>query len=165
MSDLRAYRGIHMDPNRHPNPRVFDPSRYAADFQSLGEAATNADPSKRDQFVFGAGRRVCQGMHIAERSLFLGISRILWGYKLEKARGADGAEITPDINKLTQGLFVAPKEFPAHIYPRSERHAKIMRKEWADCASLLDENMQWKDVPEGMAFSTYTPDLKVRNGY
>lgn len=147
-----------MDPNRHPNPRAFDPSRYADDYQTAGEAASNPDASKRDQFVFGAGRRICQGMHIAERSLFLGISRMLWAFNFEKARDGNGNEITPDISKLTEGLFVMPQPFPAKITPRSQRHAERVRQEWADYQPLLDSDMQWKAVPEGMAFSTYTPE-------
>jgi len=150
---------IHMDPNRHPNPRDFDPSRYAEDFQTASEAASNPDATKRDQFVFGAGRRVCQGMHIAERSLFLGISRMLWGFNFEKATDGDGKEITPDINKLTEGLFVMPQPFPAKITPRSEKHAARIRQEWTDSQTLLDASKQWKEVPEGMAFSTYTPEV------
>lgn len=147
-----------MDPKRHPNPRVFDPSRYANDYQTAGEAAANPDASKRDQFVFGAGRRICQGMHIAERSLFLGISRMLWAFNFEKAKDENGNEITPDISKLVEGLFALPEPFPAKITPRSEKHAQRIREEWANCLPLLDSEMQWKEVPEGMAFSTYTPE-------
>lgn len=152
-----------MDPKRHPNPRTFDPSRYANDFQTASEATMNPDASKRDQFVFGAGRRVCQGMHIAERSLFLGISRMLWAFNFEKARDEQGIEITPDTGKLTEGLFVFPQPFPAKITPRSEKHAQIVRQEWADAQSLLDETKQWREVPKGMVFSTYNPEVGVKN--
>ena len=154
--------GIHMDASRHPNPRQFDPSRYAHDFQSLGEAALNSDATKRDQFVFGAGRRICQGMHIAERSLFLAMSRMLWGFNMEKPLDGNGAEITPDIDKLTQGLFVGPEDFEARIYPRSAKHELLMRQAWDDsAANLLDTDMQWKEVPKGMALSTYVPTSKM----
>jgi hypothetical protein len=147
-----------MDPKRHPNPQAFDPSRYANDVQTASEAASNPDASKRDQFVFGAGRRICQGMHIAERSLFLGISRLLWAFNFKKAQDEKGNEVTPDIDKLTQGLFVLPQPFPAKITPRSEKHAQRIREEWDQSLPLLDEKMQWKEVPKGMAFSTYTPE-------
>src|SRR4051812_1389428 len=33
--------GIHMDENRHPNPRAFNPDRHKHDRQSLAEAAAN----------------------------------------------------------------------------------------------------------------------------
>jgi hypothetical protein len=96
-------------------------------------------------------------MHIAERSLFLGISRMLWAFNFEKARDENGVEITPDISKLTEGLFVMPQAFPAKITPRTEQHAQRIRQEWTACQKLLDAEMQWKEVPEGMAFTTYSP--------
>lgn len=146
-----------MDEGRFLNPRTFDPSRYADDLQTAAEAASNADPHKRDQYVFGAGRRICQGMHIAKRSLFLGIPRMLWTLNVEEKLDENSVEITPDIDALTQDLFVLPRPFPAKIPPRSEKHAQRVRQEWDDSQELLDGEQQWKAVPEGMAFSTYTP--------
>ncbi|KAK4934772.1 hypothetical protein LTR10_024049 [Elasticomyces elasticus] len=150
---------IHMDERRHLDPRRFDPGRYAQDFLSEFECATNSDVSKRDHFVFGAGRRVCQGMHIAERSLFLAMARMLWAFDFQKAKDAQGNLITPDIDKLTQGLFVLPEAFPAVIKPRSERHAELIKSTWQSCEDILldPKTGQWKDVPEGMVFSTYEP--------
>lgn len=60
------------------------------------EAATDPDVTSRGNFVFGAGRRLCQGIHIAERSLFLGISGLLWAFNFTKPLGHDGKPITPD---------------------------------------------------------------------
>ncbi|PGH10795.1 hypothetical protein AJ79_05268 [Helicocarpus griseus UAMH5409] len=142
--------GIHMDPKRHPEPRVFDPTRYADDYQTALESASNADVSKRDHFSFGVGRRICQGMHISERSLFLGISRLIWGFEFEKARDAQGNEIIPDADQLTEGLVAMPQPFPAKITPRSEKHVRIMRGEWDKCQSMLDKEKQWKEAPLSM---------------
>jgi len=94
---------IHMDPERHPDPRCVDPDRYSDDFQTAADAASNPEASKRDHFTFGAGRRICQGMHVAERSLFLGMSRILWAFNIEPATDKDGNKIIPDTDKYTQG--------------------------------------------------------------
>ncbi|KAK3335186.1 cytochrome P450 [Cercophora scortea] len=141
--------GIHMDPKRHPEPRRFNPDRYMDDHQSLADAAANPDGTKRDQFTFGAGRRICPGIHVAERSLFLGISRILWGFNIEPARDAQGNPIIPDQEKLTQGFVCMPEEFPAKITPRSEARKAIIMNEWATAeAELLDPvTKQWKQNP------------------
>ncbi|KAL2754153.1 hypothetical protein ACRALDRAFT_1041870 [Sodiomyces alcalophilus JCM 7366] len=140
---------IHMDPNRHPDPRRFDPERYIDDRQSLGDAAANPDPTKRDQFTFGAGRRICPGIHVAERSLFLGISRILWAFKIEPAVGEDGKPILPDPDKLTQGFVCMPEEFPAKITPRSEDKANAVVREWkeAEKECLDPVTKQWRTSP------------------
>ncbi|KUI59392.1 Fumitremorgin C synthase [Cytospora mali] len=152
---------INMDSKRFTNPRAFDPSRYEGDHQNSSEAAMNGDASKRDHFVFGAGRRLCQGMHIADRSLFLGISRLLWAFNLERAVDANGQEIVPNADDLTQGFLVQPKPFPAKITPRSERHAELVKKEWEDCQVFLDEDKQWREVPKGMVFHSYVAETKA----
>ncbi|KAJ9661433.1 hypothetical protein H2198_002001 [Neophaeococcomyces mojaviensis] len=82
---------------------------------------------------------------------------MLWAFNFEKKLDKDGSEITPNIDALTQGLFVLPEPFPAKITPRSERHARRIRQEWEDCQVLLDKEQQWKRVPEGMVFIAYTP--------
>lgn len=140
---------IHMDPKRHPNPRIFDPSRYKDDYQSFGDAAANPDASKRDAFTFGAGRRICPGIHVAERSLFLGMSRVLWAFKIEPALDQDGKPILPDADRLTQGFVCMPEEFPARITPRSKERADRVLNEWKNAEKeLLDPTTkQWMQPP------------------
>ncbi|KAH9958673.1 cytochrome P450 [Lactifluus volemus] len=36
----------------------------------------------RDHWAFGAGRRICPGIHVAERELWLAISRLLWAFDI-----------------------------------------------------------------------------------
>ncbi|KAH7397323.1 cytochrome P450 [Pyrenochaeta sp. MPI-SDFR-AT-0127] len=146
---------IHMDPKRHPDPRRFDPARYVNDNQTAAEAANNADPGKRDHFVFGAGRRLCQGMHIAERTLFLGIARMLWGFDFHPARAADGNNMMPNAEDLTEGLLVQPKPFSARIVPRNSEKVARIKLEWSNMAHLLDGNLQWKVLPKGMIWKEY----------
>ncbi|KAI5922679.1 cytochrome P450 [Camillea tinctor] len=149
---------VQNDPKRHPNPRRFDPTRWAHDSQTSVEAATNRDATKRDHFVFGAGRRLCQGMHIADRSMFLGISRLLWAFDFKQPIDpSTGQEIIPDMNDLSEGLFVQPNPFEVVITPRSEHKAECVRNEWKNMTELLDDEMQWKTVPEGLIWRDYEP--------
>ncbi|KAI1734976.1 cytochrome P450 [Xylaria scruposa] len=150
---------LHNDASRHPEPRRFDPSRWAHDSQTSAEAANNRDASKRDQFVFGAGRRLCQGMHIADRNLFLAISRLLWAFDFERPIDpSTGKEIVPDMENLTEGLLVCPGPFDAVIKPRSELKAEAIRVEWEKMTELLDDDLQWKTVPEGLVWRDYEPN-------
>ncbi|EFQ35355.1 cytochrome P450 [Colletotrichum graminicola M1.001] len=145
---------INMDEDRWKDPRAFDPSRYAGDDQNSFESASNADPSKRDHYGFGAGRRLCQGTHVAERSLFLGIARLLWAFRFERAIDSRGAEIVPGADDITSGVLVQPRPFLSKITARSEAHARIVRKEWETSRELLDEDDQWKEIPRGMVFES-----------
>jgi hypothetical protein len=45
------------------------------------------DPRERDHFAFGAGRRICPGYHVAERSLSIAIMRILWAFNVKPTPG------------------------------------------------------------------------------
>lgn len=147
--------GLNMDEQRFPRPREFLPERYLGDDQTSYEAATNGDASKRDHFVFGAGRRMCQGMHIADRSMFFAIARMLWAFNIEKAVDAEGREVTPDQDALTEGFLVQPKAFPAKITPRSEKHAEIVRSAWEEAQGLLDEDKQWTKIPDSLRENVY----------
>ncbi|KAI8951132.1 cytochrome P450 [Xylaria longipes] len=152
---------IHNDPKRHPNPRQFDPERYIDDNQTSVDSASNPDVTKRDHFAFGAGRRRCQGMHIADRSVFLAISRLLWAFDFRKAINQEtGREITPDMDNLVEGVMQFPKPFQANIHARDGEKAKTIRQEWAQMVTLLDENEQWKVVPEGLVWKDEQSYLK-----
>jgi len=151
-------RAVQNDPRRHLNPRTFEPSRWINDIQNSIEAANNPDVTKRDHFVFGAGRRICQGMHIAERSLFLAISRLLWAFEFGRAVDEiTGQEIIPDMSDLSEGLFVLPNLFRANIHPRDASKAQKVKDEWSEVAKLLDKEMQWKTVPEGLIWRDFEP--------
>lgn len=143
---------LHMDPLRHPEPRKFDPDRYRNDFQNAAESAANPDASQRDHFVFGTGRRVCQGMHVAERSLFLAMSCLLWAFDIEPALDSNSEKITPNPDEYTQGFVVEPLLFHARFTPRSKERAEMVSREWKQAQEHLDSlTGQWKVIPTGMA--------------
>src|SRR5277367_672086 len=120
---------IHMDETRHPNPREFRPERYENDCQTAADSAANPNASQRDHFTFGSGRRICQGMHVAERSLFLGMSRILWGFNITpKLRDGKPVPINPD--HLTQGFVCMPDTFECEITARDEKRSRLIREDW-----------------------------------
>ncbi len=86
-------------------------------FRPRREAATNPDVKMRDHFAFGVGRRVCQGMHIADRSMFLIMSRLLWAFDFEKATDAQGNKITPHPLDVSEGIVIQPLRFPVKDHP------------------------------------------------
>lgn len=136
-----------MDEKRYPNPQLFDPSRFEGNHLTANESATHSDASQRDHFAFGAGCRLCPGIHVAERTLFLSISRLVWGFRIEAAKNDNGMTILPSVDDILEGVVICPRPFPAHIMPRSERHAQLIREAWHDCGELLDEQGQWRKVP------------------
>ncbi|KAG8164286.1 hypothetical protein KVR01_006204 [Diaporthe batatas] len=141
---------LHNDPKRYKDPRKFDPARWADDDSTSSESAANEVVNKRDHFGFGFGRRMCLAMNLVDQSLFLVISRLLWGLDFNRAVDpATGLEIVPDMEDLQFGLFVMPKPFPADIKPRSADRAQQIRDYWQQEAEKnLDGDLQWKAVPQ-----------------
>ncbi|OAL49782.1 putative cytochrome P450 [Pyrenochaeta sp. DS3sAY3a] len=146
---------IHNDPNRYPNPRQFDPTRYRDDKTSSAESALGSDVSKRDHFTFGAGRRLCAGTHVADLALFLGISRILWAFDIRPAIDpVTKAKIIPDSDQYTNSNVCMPKPYPGQFVPRSPKKAQMVKSVWEEAAKELDEDGQWKEIPKGMKFQS-----------
>jgi hypothetical protein len=75
---------------------------------------------------------------------------VVWAFDIGKAVDADGGEIVPDPENLTEGLFVQPEPFPAKIVPRDPGRVERILAEWEKMKKLLDENAQWRNVPEGI---------------
>lgn len=110
----------------------------------------NPDISQRDHFVFGAGRRICPGMNIADRSLFLAISRLLWAFRFDKAVDGNGRDIVPEARAVTQGSLVQPLPFLPRILPRTAVHSELVKESWGRSQELLDDEGQWLEAPEGI---------------
>ncbi|KAJ3574148.1 hypothetical protein NPX13_g4464 [Xylaria arbuscula] len=86
------------------------------------------------------------------------MSRMLWAFDLKPAVDSKtGKEVLPDANNVVDGLFVVPQPFPASIVPRSASRAARVKEEWGHVQHLLDENNQWKTVPEGLKWRDYEP--------
>jgi cytochrome P450 len=105
--------GIHYDPTLFPEPDLFKPERFIHHTLSAGEEAALADPYQRSHFGFGGGRRICPGMHVAERSMFLNIARTLWGFDVDFKKDANGNKVPVDFSLLgtMEGSNTTPKQF------------------------------------------------------
>ncbi|OJA12679.1 hypothetical protein AZE42_10985 [Rhizopogon vesiculosus] len=65
---------ISRDPDVFPEPHTFKPQRWIDDQGRLREDIKF--------FVYGFGRRVCPGQHVANRSIFINSLLILWAFQL-----------------------------------------------------------------------------------
>ncbi|KAL1633768.1 hypothetical protein SLS56_002647 [Neofusicoccum ribis] len=83
---------LHNDPKKWESPERFMPERYR-DYPELAPFyAASPDFEKRDHVGYGASRRICPGIHLAERNLFIGTAKLLWAFRFsadpEKEAGA-----------------------------------------------------------------------------
>ncbi|RIB28593.1 cytochrome P450 [Gigaspora rosea] len=119
--------GIHMDGRRYENPKEFKPERFFGITESSAVLA-NGNYQNRDHFGFGAGRRLCTAVHMAELELFLGISRLLWCFKIENASplGKDGKPTPIDLEKAYVGATVWPEKYQIKFIKRHDNVENVL---------------------------------------
>ncbi|KAH0845023.1 hypothetical protein AYO21_04056 [Fonsecaea monophora] len=126
---------IHQDEKRHKDPEVFEPMRYIDYKLSAQEYANMDDAEQRDHFAYGVGRRICAGLNMAEPSLFLLASRLLWGFNVSQKCDENGKLIPIDTLGYSGGVFAKPLPFEASISCRSEQHARVIEEEFQNAHS------------------------------
>ncbi|KAM0753795.1 putative O-methylsterigmatocystin oxidoreductase [Meredithblackwellia eburnea MCA 4105] len=104
---------IHLDPELYPEPETFNPDRFIKDDQLVGTKY-----SERGHHAYGFGRRICPGQHIADRSLFIVFSRLLWAFNITNAKDSSGSPIPVDINAFSEGFSSHPLHFECDIQAR-----------------------------------------------
>ncbi|KAG7085967.1 hypothetical protein E1B28_003492 [Marasmius oreades] len=115
---------MHHDPVRHPEPMKFNPERYVRDSTLSSESANLANPYERDHWMFGVGRRICPGMWVAEREIFLVIARLLWAFDMKEIPGE------PIDLKEYDGLSGrSPVPFRIKMVPRHEKVVEVLDRE------------------------------------
>ncbi|KAJ7575466.1 cytochrome P450 [Mycena floridula] len=109
---------LNHDPTVFPEPEAFKPERFwdEVNKKELNPTGTMA------RGMFGAGRRVCVGMNLANATMFAVTVRVLWAFDILPALDAQGKEIPLDTTHETgfidSGISVRPKDFVCRILPR-----------------------------------------------
>ncbi|KAF7324453.1 Cytochrome P450 [Mycena sanguinolenta] len=111
------------DETVYPDPFVFNPERFMG---------SNPQPDPRE-FVFGFGRRVCAGQHLAETTLWIQMCLSLLTVNISKAVNENGQIIEPEI-AFTTAIVSHVKPFMYQITPRSEAAISLVRQTLQDAA-------------------------------
>ncbi|KIJ41518.1 hypothetical protein M422DRAFT_60430 [Sphaerobolus stellatus SS14] len=117
---LNVYN-LHHNEERYPNSSAFIPERFLGDELSSSDSSKLADPMKRDHWAFGAGRRICPGMAVAEREIWLVISRLLWAFNIS---GVAGEPISLEEYEGNSGR--TPLPFRVKLEPRHANLENLM---------------------------------------
>lgn len=122
----------------------FNPDRYQDHHKLANDYAGSADYAKRDKsyapilllnltklahhYGYGAGRRMCPGVHLAERNQWRIVAKLLWAFEIQEPKDADGKTIPLDINDYSNGLLHAPNPYKVIFKPRSQQHVDTVNR-------------------------------------
>ncbi|KXJ85101.1 cytochrome P450 [Microdochium bolleyi] len=107
--------------------------------------AASPDYVNKDRYGYGAGRRICPGIHLAEREMFVGIAKLIWAFDFGQKLDNLGSPIPIDTNPETcysEGILVSPKDFECSIVPRSEARAQTILREYDTAVQTVFPNYQ-----------------------
>lgn len=125
-------RQIHFDEKRWGDDAFdYNPGRYLDDPLSTADCINLGDAEKRDHFNYGAGRRVCAGIHVAQNSMFIIMARTMWGFNVKKATGPEGKTVEVSA-KIEPGFLMLPSRQDVILEPRSKHHAMLIEKTWQE---------------------------------
>lgn len=114
-------RGILHDPDIYPNPFDFDPARYLSHTAEQPSTVTRTNPDPR-AFVFGYGRRICPGRHLAEDSLFITAATILSVFNILPCIDDDGNPLKTQVEYT--GGTIRSVDLDNNIYVEVELTAR-----------------------------------------
>ncbi|KAI0060310.1 cytochrome P450 [Artomyces pyxidatus] len=117
-----------------------DPDVYGADYmQFRPERHLDSDgniapgpPNTKDEghVMYGFGRRICVGRHVANDSLFIDFATVLWTLNLEAAKDASGKTIPLDVDSFVDvGLVSRPVPFNWTVSPRFPEAPAILAEQ------------------------------------
>ncbi|KAJ7578559.1 cytochrome P450 [Mycena floridula] len=130
--------GIFHDPEIFDQPDTFDPGRFILSPHGVKRGVDDSD-FNRPNMVFGAGRRICLGMHIANKALQLTAMFLIWAFEFRPVQRTDGTDIPVDINNYHKGMAGTPHPFACRIEPRNASIATIIEQEFAEATSTFTQ--------------------------
>ncbi|KAF2636135.1 cytochrome P450 oxidoreductase, partial [Massarina eburnea CBS 473.64] len=119
--------GMHHDNEHWKAPEHFNPDRFT-EFPSLASVyAASGAWDKRDHFGYGAGRRICPGIHLAERNLFIAVAKLLWAFNFSEKQGT--VNNISEEHGTTNGFLHSPTLYGCEVQVRSQAKKTTIMKE------------------------------------
>lgn len=138
---------LNRDEDRYNNAEVFEPRRFLGDPLDASSSALQADYMRRDHFHYGFGRRLCQGIFMAESSLFISISRILWAFDVKQLPGQTlnmSEKICTDYSLHDEDTILLTICMQMGLPPSQNHFRSLSHAETALPSPLFGESLKWR---------------------
>lgn len=118
-----------MDPSQPHDPALFIPERYENHPQLAPEYAAGKWEN-RDHYGYGVGRRICPGIHLAERNMFLAIAKLLWAFEFQAGDDDVGKIDSDPVTGYHQGFLYCARDYPCRPVVRNETIRGTIEREF-----------------------------------
>ncbi|KAJ7076085.1 cytochrome P450 [Mycena belliarum] len=133
---LNIYSIFH-NPDLFAEPEVFNPDRFLG---SEHGTRPGMDTDFRDNFNFGAGRRICPGQYVARTTMQLSTMRLIWAFTFGPPVDArTNRLLTRDLDCYAYEFVVMPRPFNCAIQARSAEHRELVARTFNEAKSLLGQ--------------------------
>lgn len=114
-------------------PTKFRPERYLAKATDVKrqDKDSRIQPFGPERFIWGAGRRICPGIYIADNGLFIALAKILWAFEIRPALDERGEQVAIDTSEESyeEGRISIPKPFQLRFVSRGKVYEDIVIRE------------------------------------
>ena len=138
---------IHHDAEHYEAPHEFRPERYMSDEADEHNMPSNSHTSSKSRSEphvgFGLGRRACAGSYLADREMYLALSKLIFFFRIEQSSHAEERDFDIDPATATAnpfGLGSMPLAYKVRFVPRNEELISAytaLEKERAALAATL----------------------------
>ncbi|KIJ12415.1 hypothetical protein PAXINDRAFT_137078 [Paxillus involutus ATCC 200175] len=139
---------IFHDERYFANPEKFEPERFLRHPLGVNPDVTD-DPGRRENMMFGGGRRVCPGINAGKAVVGINAVNLLWAFDFSPAKDpCSGEMVQPDLLAFTEGVNATPLPFKCTITPRSTAKAEIICQcflEQSDVLGLYEQDASPED--------------------
>lgn len=124
------------NPEYYEEPEKYNPERFIKHPHGVRLDIVD-DPARRENLVFGGGRRVCPGIYTGKAGLEINVANFLWAFTFKPPLTASGKEAEMDLNAFSESFILTPDKFDVRIIPRSQEKVTVIDNHLRDQLSIL----------------------------
>ena len=118
---------IFRDEEDYPNPDSFDPDRWLTPGYPTYQEPLTKYPNLARFAAFGHGRRICPGLEVSEKALFLEVASLYWACNIRPAKDANGRDVETPWYDYTGVAISTPRRFQFVVEEREEGRLAMMQ--------------------------------------